>query len=42
MGVLLFAVILGVVGELLWFKFYRTSQNQFTKYDKEHAILTMR
>ena len=41
MGVLLFAVILGVVGELLWFKFYRTSQNQFTKYDKEHSTVAI-
>ena len=37
MGFLLFAIVLAVVGELLWFKFYRDGKKNFTKYDKEHS-----
>ena len=37
MEFLLFAIVLGVISELLWFKFYRDSKNNFTKYDKENS-----
>ena len=37
MGFLLFAIVLGIVGELLWFKFYRDGKKNFTKYNKENS-----
>lgn len=40
MGFLFFALALSVVGEFLWFKFYRNGKKQFKKYDKEHSNVT--
>ncbi len=41
MEALLIAIVLGIIGELLWFKFSRAGQKQFTKYDKEHSNITV-
>ena len=41
MGLLLFAIALGIVGEILWFKFYSDSKKNFTKYDKEHSKIAI-
>lgn len=39
MGYFLFAIILGIICELLWFKFYRDGKKQFIKYDKDHSTV---
>ena len=41
MGLLLFAIILGIIGEICWFKFNRDSLKHFSKYDKEHSNITV-
>lgn len=37
MGFFLFAIVLGIVSELLWLIFYREGKKHFTKYDKENS-----
>ena len=41
MAFLLFAIVLSIVSELLWFLFYRNGKKQFKKYDKEHSNVTV-
>lgn len=37
MGWILFAIILGIASEVLWFSFFRKGSKQFSKYDKDHS-----
>ena len=39
MGWILFAIILGIVSEVLWFNFFRKGSKQFSKYDKDHSSI---
>lgn len=41
MGLLFLALVLALVGELLWFKFYRNGKKEFNMYDKEHSNVTV-
>ena len=41
MEVLLFAVVVGIISEVLWHNFSRAGKKQLTKYDKEHSTVTV-
>lgn len=41
MGWILFAIVLGIASEVLWFNFFRKGSKQFSKYDKDHSTVTV-